>query len=409
MKTAFDNAMAQLDHAAKKMGLDQKTHERLRHAEKEHTIAIPVTMDDGSQRVFTGYRVQYNSARGPYKGGIRFSDLVDIHEVKALSFWMAIKTAAVGLPLGGGKGGVIVNPRELSEVELEKLSRGWVRGMYDNIGPDKDVPAPDVATTPQIMGWMADEYSQISGAPSPGSFTGKDVADGGIVARGTSTARGAFYLLGEMQNSFEGEVEQTRIGIQGFGNAGSVFAALAYDAGYKIVSVSDSRHSLIAPDGLNPHDALVYKSQHRTFEGYVAEGVEVVASSTASLEVECDVLMPATIENQITTDNVDAIKARYVIELANGPVTPEADAVLTERGVMIVPDVLANAGGVIVSYYEWCQNTTGEVWSEQDTNEKLRMQITDAYDAIKSVATEHDATLRTAAFIKAIEDIKTEM
>ena len=417
MNTPFENAMTQLESVAAVMQLDTVVHERLKYPEKLHIVALPITMDDGAQRVFTGYRSQYSSARGHYKGGIRFADNVDADEVKALSFWMAIKTAVVGLPLGGGKGGITVNPRELSEGELERVSRAWVRALYDNLGPHKDVPAPDVATNPKVMGWMVDEYSRIAGEPMPAAFTGKLPENGGIVARDTSTARGGFYLLEEMRTAAGKTPEEYRVAVQGFGNAGRVFAELAFDAGYQIVGLSDSRGTILADEGesLDPRIVAVYKKEYDAITGTYCKDMtcDNAERRTVPLEdyvtVDCDVLVLAAVENQIREDNAADITASLVLELANGPTTPEADLLLEERSVTVLPDVLANAGGVIVSHYEWEQNISGETWSEEDTNAKLKKQIVDAYQNIVAHKKSHDVTLRTAAFIHALDAIAQAM
>ncbi len=408
MNTPFENAMSQLDRAAGSMQLDAQLHARLRKPEKLHIVSLPVLMDDGSEKIFVGYRSQFNSILGLYKGGIRFADSVNADEVKALSFWMAIKTAAVGLPLGGGKGGVCVDPRSLSSAELERVSRAWVRALYDVIGPEKDVPAPDVATNPRVMGWMVDEYNQIAGVQTPAAFTGKDVSDGGVVARATSTSRGGFYLLEKIRQMHGKKPADMRVAIQGFGNAGMHMAQLVYDAGYTVVGVSDSRSSLISDGdcGIDPYKAQEVKKVHGSFaespfENLCKERVRIGNSSDV-ITMDCDVLIPAAVENQITVHNAMEIQASLIIELANGPTTPEADRILEKRGVQVIPDVLANAGGVIVSYYEWYQNMHDEQWSEDETNEKLRVQISDAYMAISALCEEYKVSFRDGAFIHAL-------
>ncbi len=408
MNSPYTNALEQLDRVASIMELNKQTHKRLQLPEKFHVVSIPVVMDDGEERIFIGYRSQYNSILGLYKGGIRFASTVDKDEVKALSFWMTIKTAAVGLPLGGGKGGVIVDPRGMSEGELERLSRGWVKALFDVIGPRQDVPAPDVATNPRIMGWMTDEYSRIAGEASPAAFTGKDVKDGGIVARSTSTARGGFYLLEKIRKDSGKEPGEMRVAIQGFGNAGSFFAKIAYDAGYKIIGVSDSRTSVMSQGGagFDPYEVQKIKEEQGALQNvdvHDADGAALrVGQPLDVLGMKCDVLVPAAVENQITQDNVENVVAPLVIELANGPTTPEADRILFERGTLVVPDVLANAGGVIVSYYEWYQNINDEQWTEDEANEKLRLQISHAHSSIESIAQEYKSSLRDAAYIFAL-------
>lgn len=411
MATPFENAMTQLDHVADIMGLDSQTHERLRRPEKVHTVAFRVQMDDGTQKIFTGYRSQYSSARGFYKGGIRFAPDVDEDEVKALSFWMTIKTAVVDLPLGGGKGGICVDPRKLSETELERVSRAWVRALYDVIGPTKDVPAPDVATNPKVMGWMVDEYSIIAGKKTPAAFTGKLLADGGIIARDTSTARGAFYLLETMRNRSGKDACEFRVAVQGFGNAGRVFAELAHDAGYPIVGLADSRGMIVSVDGspMDPRIVQAEKEKSGMISSKYCVGSSCDDTRFVSVTMEeflvqdCDILVLAAVQDQVTEVNAPEIQASMIIELANGPTTPEADAILKHRGITVLPDVLANAGGVIVSYFEWFQNTSGEIWSEDATNQRLKDQMLTAYEQILQYKEKHDVTLRTACFMRALD------
>ncbi|MEK7532746.1 MAG: Glu/Leu/Phe/Val dehydrogenase, partial [Patescibacteria group bacterium] len=351
--SAFENAMQQLDRAVEIAGIDPAIVDALRAPEHIREFDIPVTMDDGVQKVFKGYRVQYNSWRGPYKGGIRYHQNVDVDEVKALGFWMTIKTAVANIPMGGGKGGVTVNPKELSEGELERLTRGYVRAGVDFFGPERDVPAPDVNTTPQMMAWFADEYCALRpGATCRAVVTGKPVEAGGSEGRGTATAQGGFYVLLAALEKLGMPVTGTRVAIQGFGNAGAIMAELCHAAGMKIVAVSDSQGG-IKDGGLDPRAVLDFKKQHGTVVGF--PGTQTI-SNEQLLETECDVLVPAALENVITKDNAANIHAKIILELANGPTTPEADEMLKERGVTVVPDVLANAGGVTVSYFEWDQN-----------------------------------------------------
>lgn len=413
----FKNAMEQLHGAAEIIGTDKNTLALLEMPQRIHEIAIPVRLDDGKVKNFRGYRVQYNNARGPYKGGIRFHPDVDIDEVKALSFWMAIKCAVVGLPYGGAKGGVEVNPKELSERELQELSRGYVRGMYLEIGPKIDIPAPDVYTNEQIMGWMMDQYSLLQGYTSPGSFTGKPVEVGGITARASATARGGFILLERIAEKLNKKPEDLNVAVQGFGNAGYTFACLAYDAGYKIVGLSDSRGAILAKNGkgMNPYAVMERKQAKGLIDGMYCEGSVCDSENFAAgtnedlITMDCDVLVPAAIENQITRENAENIQAELIIELANGPTTPKADKILFEKNVTIVPDVLANAGGVTVSYFEWLQNMQNTVWSESETNRKLSEIMIAAYEDVCEKAGERKTDYRKASFILAIERIEKAM
>lgn len=405
--------MQQLDAAAAIAGIDPATVDALRAPEHVHEFDIPVTMDDRTQKVFKGYRVQYNSWRGPYKGGIRYHQNVDLDEVKALAFWMTIKTAVVDIPFGGGKGGVMVNPKELSVGELERLTRGYAQATKDFVGPTVDVPAPDVNTTPQIMSWFADEYCKLVPGPTCCAVvTGKPIADGGSEGRDTATAQGGFYVLQAALEKMGLPVAESRVAIQGFGNAGSVMANLCHAAGMKIVAVSDSQGGVVghpeAPkpgegaegshthEGFDPHAILDFKKQHGTVVGF--PGTDTITNEQL-LETDCDVLVPAALENVITKDNAARIKAKVVLELANGPTTPEADAILKERGITVVPDVLANAGGVTVSYFEWDQNMKGERWSEEQVFSKLKPIMAGNFSAIWQLAQEKQTDLRTAAFV----------
>lgn len=417
MKSSFDNAMQQLHNAADVVGIDANTLELLQKPQRVHEIAIPLRRDDGTIKTFRGYRVQYNNARGPYKGGIRFHPAVNIDEIKALSFWMTIKCAVVGLPFGGAKGGVEVDPRELSARELQELSRGYVRGFYLEIGPKIDIPAPDVYTNEQIMGWMMDQYSLLKGYTTPGAFTGKPVEIGGITARATATARGGFFLLERIIKKLNKKPQNIRIAIQGFGNAGYAFAQMAYDAGYTIVGLSDSRGAILAKNGkgMDPSTVMTRKHEQGSIDGMYCKGSVcdnknfILATNAELLEMDCDVLVPAAIENQITEHNAQNIQAEIIIELANGPTTPEADTILFQKDVTIVPDVLANAGGVTVSYFEWLQNMQNTAWSESETNRKLSEIMICAYEDICTKAQKHKIDYRTASFLLAITRIEKAM
>lgn len=417
VKSPFDNAMQQLHNVAQAIKISDDALEILRQPQRIHEVAIPVRMDNGRIKNFRGYRVQYNNARGPYKGGIRFHPHVDLDEIKALAFWMMIKCAVVDLPYGGAKGGVELNPKELSERELQELSREYVRALYLQIGPKIDIPAPDVYTNEQIMGWMMDQYSRLKGYTYLGAFTGKPVDIGGITARSTATARGGFYLLEKIVQDINKKPQDVRIAIQGFGNAGAIFAQIAHEAGYKIVGLSDSQGAIVAKNGMAIDPAVVMRRKQKKglIDGMYCKGTVCdeknfsKATNEQLLTMPCDVLIPAAIENQITQKNAKKIKAKYVIELANGPTTPEADKILSERGITVIPDVLANAGGVTVSYFEWLQNMQNTVWTESETNRKLAEIMLGAYHAICVMKNKYDVDHRTAAFILAVERIEKAM
>ncbi|MDP1709297.1 MAG: Glu/Leu/Phe/Val dehydrogenase [Candidatus Komeilibacteria bacterium] len=396
--STFTQAMQQLDAAAEKLGLDASVVAKLKQPNQIHEFDIPISMDDGSQKSFHGFRVQFNNARGPYKGGIRYHPQVNLDEVKALAFWMAIKTAVVNIPMGGGKGGIEVNPKELSVGELERLSRGWVQKIYEHIGPQIDVPAPDVNTTPQIMDWMADEYAKLTGDTTRATFTGKPLGKGGSEGREAATGQGGFYILDEIIKKLLLNPVDTRIIVQGIGNVGYHFAQLAYRAGYKIIGLSDSQGGIYNAKGLDPVAVLNYKAKNKSVVDF--QGSQNL-DNTKILEQECEVLVPAALENQITKDNAKQIKAKVVLEMANGPTTPEADKILQERGIVVVPDVLANAGGVTVSYFEWEQNLKNERWSESEVLKKLEPIMKQSFADIWQLGEELQIALRPAAFVLA--------
>lgn len=401
----FQSAMTQLDKAAKY--LDDKDYLKvLRVPQRQVEVSIPLRKDDGKLEVVQGYRVQYDNHRGPFKGGIRFHQDTDIDEVKALAFWMAVKTATVNIPLGGGKGGVTIDPKQLSESELERLSRGWARVMAPIIGPDKDIPAPDVNTTPQIMTWIADEYGKVVGKATPGVITGKPVDQGGSEGRGTATAQGAFYCLEELLTKLGRDPKETSVVIQGFGNAGSHFAMLCHQAGLKVIAVSDSRGGIYNENGLDPAAVLTHKQETRSVQGFT--GAKDVTNDEL-LVLPCDILAPAALENAITKENADQIQAKAIIELANGPTTPDADTILIAKDVIIVPDVLANAGGVTVSYFEWQQNLAEEHWTEEEVINKLEPIMKDAFSSVWNKKEEIGEDMRTSAFVLAIQRIVDAM
>ena len=401
MYNPFEKAMTQLDEVSKIKNIDDNLLARLRQPDRNIEVSIPVTMDDGSVRIFNGYRVEYNNTLGPYKGGIRYHASTDINEVKALAFWMALKCAVVNIPMGGGKGGIAVDPKELSKNELEKLSRGWVQKLSDILGPHKDVPAPDVGTTPEIMAWMADEYGKITSDTTGAVITGKPVENGGSLGRSTATAQGGFYVFEALKN-FLGLNGELKIAIQGCGNAGANAAAIWHKAGHKIIAVSDSRGATYNPDGLDIDKLIAHKAETGSVLDFA--GSKNI-SNEELLELECDLLIPAAFEGVITEKNANNIKAKTILELANGPICPVSDEILFNKGITIIPDILANAGGVIVSYFEWDQNLKNEKWTEQEVFGKLQPIMASASVAVYKTAQESNSSLRMAAFILAIQRI----
>ncbi|MBL4694742.1 Glu/Leu/Phe/Val dehydrogenase [Candidatus Gracilibacteria bacterium] len=414
----FQNTLKQIWKAAQLMKLNKDVEEVLSHPQREISVAFPVRMDDGCLKIFKGFRIQHNDSRGPYKGGIRFHQDVDKEEVQALATWMTLKCAVVNIPLGGGKGGVIVNPKELSEGELERLSRSYFRAIAPVIGPDIDVPAPDVNTNPKIMGWFADEYAKWAGKDVRGIVTGKAIDDGGSKGRGSATAQGGVYILQEMAKRNNWNPAETKVVIQGFGNAGGTAAKLLAADGYELVGISDSQGGIVCNHGIDPAGLMQCKVEKKTVKNcgvHVSELHGVEGSSCKMVEneelllEECDILVLAALENQITKENAHKIKAKVIIELANGPITPDADEILAERGIIVVPDILANAGGVTVSYFEMLQNADDEYWEEDDVNEKLHKIMIKALADVEGNAKKYDCTLREAAFVTAIERLKDKM
>lgn len=397
----FENALLQLKRATDVKPFDPTLIARLSYPHREIRGHIPLKKDDGTLVMVEYYRVQHNNWRGPYKGGIRFHQDTDINEVKALAFWMTLKCAVANIPMGGGKGGATINPKELSAGELEQLSRGWMRALSDVVGPDKDVPAPDVNTTSQIMAWMADEYAKATGDTSGAVITGKPVDAGGSLGRDRATAMGGFYVFEALREKMN-LPSQCRVVIQGFGNAGQHAAELFFHHGHKIVAVSDSKGTIANPDGLDIAALTAHKEMTKSVSGFA--GAQDLTRSV--LEVECDVLIPAALENQMTIDNAANIHAKVVLELANGPTTPEADDVLFAASVSVIPDILANSGGVTVSTYEWEQNKKSEHWSEQDVFDRLKSNIQAQAELIFARAQELKTDLRRSAFIVALERLE---
>jgi glutamate dehydrogenase (NAD(P)+) len=399
----FAIAQKQLDQAAELMGLDPATHELLRWPLRELHVTLPVRMDDGTVKIFHGFRVQYNDARGPTKGGIRYHPDETIDTVRALAAWMTWKTSVVDIPLGGGKGGIVCNPKEMSQRELERLSRAYIRQVGRIIGEEVDVPAPDVYTTPQIMAWMMDEYSFIRGYNVPGVITGKPIPLGGSAGRGDATARGGVYCVREAGEVLDIELEGATAAIQGYGNAGQYAHILAEELlGMKVVAVSDSKGGIYNPDGLDADETIAHKNETGSVIDHPdAENI----TNDELLELDVAVLFPAALENQITSANADEIKAKIVAELANGPTTPEADEVLYENGVYVIPDFLCNAGGVTVSYFEQVQNAYDYYWELEQVHERLDKKMTAAFRAVHETAQGYDVHNRMAAYIVSVSRV----
>jgi glutamate dehydrogenase (NADP+) len=406
-KDIFESALIPLREAAKKAKIDPKIVEVLSHPQKILQVSIPVAMDDGTLKIFQGYRVQHNNSRGPYKGGIRYHPKVDLEEQKALALWMTIKTAVVDIPFGGGKGGIVVNPKELTEYELEKLTRGYTRAIFDEIGPSKDVPAPDVGTNSKIMDWICDEYSKIKGERTLAVVTGKSQAFGGSQGREEATALGGFYVLKVLLKKLGLKMPLT-CAIQGFGNVGVHMAEILENEGFKIVALSDSKGGIYTKNGLSVKIVKNCKKEKGTFVGcYEADNQVKDVSSQELLEVPCDILIPAALENQITRENALKIKAKIILEMANGPVTQEAAQILEKRKIIVVPDILANSGGVLASYFEWEQNLKGESWSLDKVRKGLKEKIEKAFFDVWKVSSKEKTTLKEAAYILALKRLSS--
>ncbi|UCH89173.1 MAG: Glu/Leu/Phe/Val dehydrogenase [Thermoplasmata archaeon] len=426
----FDIAQGQLKKVIKILNLDKSVYDCLGNPHLELTVNFPVKMDDGTVRIFRGYRVEYNNSRGPYKGGIRYHPDVTMDEVRALAAWMTWKTAVVGLPFGGAKGGVVCNPKELSKNELERLTRRFTAELSIIIGPEKDIPAPDMYTNPQTMAWIMDTYSMNKGYSVLGVVTGKPLELGGSLGRFEATGRGCMLCAREalkklnykvippeiwQKNGYKGmedesckdqgtgfRIDGATVALQGFGNVGAIAAKLLQQKGAKIIAVSDSRSGIAKKDGLNIFEVI----EHKTKTGYVKdfEGTDEITPE-AILEFDCDILIPAALENQITKNNAEEIKARIIVEGANGPTTPEADSILFDKEVMVIPDILANSGGVIVSYFEWVQSLQSFFWSERDVNCKLRDRILSAFHEVYQTSKDYGVDMRTGAYILAVNKV----
>ena len=404
----LSDASKRLEKALKYVNISEDAIARLQHPKTSLSVSIPVRMDDGSLKVFSGYRVRYDDTRGAGKGGVRYHPHVSLDEVQSLAFWMTFKCALLDLPFGGAKGGITVNPKELSKAELERLSRGYVDAIADAIGIDIDILAPDVYTNATIMGWMMDQYSIIQRQLCRGVVTGKPLTLGGSKGRDTATAMGAFTVIQTMSPKFELIPQNTTVAIQGFGNAGATLASLLDDAGYKVVAVSDSKGGIYAPQGLDTKSVINHKNQNREMKAvYCQDSVcsiveHQVISNQELLALDVDVLIPAALENQITGNNAGDVKAKYIFEVANGPINSDADKILAEKDIYVFPDILVNAGGVTVSYFEWVQNRSGWYWTLEEVNQRLQEKMRLEAEQTWKIAQDTSIDVRTAAYVHAL-------
>ncbi len=403
----FENTLKQIRKASELMQLPANVEAVLSHPERIIEVSLPVVMDDGHLRVFQAFRVQHNSIRGPYKGGIRYHPQVDMDEVKALSTWMTMKCAVVGIPLGGAKGGIVMDPKSLSPRELEAVTREYARAMTPFIGPEIDVPAPDVYTNSQIMAWIADEYSKIKGHNVLGVVTGKAIETGGSLGRDSATSQGGVYIIEEYLASVGKQAAGMTVAVQGFGNAGSHVARLLTELGMKVIAISDSKSALHCADGIDANAAIACKVE----KGQVGECTPVgakcdIITNEALLALPCDILVLSALENQVRVDNADNVQAKLIVELANGPVTPEADEILARKGIPVIPDILANAGGVTVSYFELVQNQMNYYWSLEEVLGKLKPIMQNAWRDVHGNAEKFKCTYREAAFITALRKLE---
>lgn len=402
----FDNFVAVMDKAAGVMGISEEDYLTFKYPERELKVALPVRMDDGSLKVFEGFRIQHSTLRGPAKGGVRYHQNVNVDEVRALSAWMTFKCAVAAIPYGGGKGGIVCRPREMSKGELERLTRTYIDKISAIISPNTDIPAPDVGTNAQTMDWMVDEYSKLKGESVYGIVTGKSIEIGGSKGRNEATGRGVCFVTLEMMKKYNMKPEDCKIVIQGMGNVGSISAKLLAEEGTKIIAVSDVSCAIYNENGLDI--AGIYKyldSGKNLLDGYTGDCKRI--TNAELLELPCDILIPAALENQITAENADRIKAKIVIEAANGPTSVEADEILNKKGVKVLPDILSNSGGVIVSYFEWVQNLQNFYWEEDDVNAKLKRQIVGAFNDVFDAREKYDCTFRVAAYIVALNRLVT--
>ncbi len=404
----LSDAGQRLEQALKYTSISDDAIESLKYPQTSLTVSIPVRMDNGTLKVFQGYRVRYDDTRGPGKGGVRYHPGVTLDEVQSLAFWMTFKCAALNLPFGGAKGGITVNPKELSRMELERLSRGYIDAIADFIGPDVDILAPDVYTNAMIMGWMMDQYSIIKRQISPAVVTGKPISMGGSLGRETATAMGAFFVIEAMMPKFDRKPSSTTVAVQGFGNAGAILADLLFKAGYKVVAVSDSQGGIYSKEGLDIPSIRQFKESHRRLQTmYCDETVchttaEAVLTNEELLQLDVDILVPAALENQITEVNADKIRAKMIFEVANGPIASAADAILERKGIYVFPDILVNAGGVTVSYFEWVQNRNGMYWTLGEVNQSLQRRMVEEAEQIWKISRDLSISMRTSAYVHAL-------
>jgi glutamate dehydrogenase (NADP+) len=404
----YTEALLRLSQASSFADIDPEAVEKLKHPKACLEVSIPVRMDEGNLKIFTGYRIHHNNTRGPTKGGIRFHPNVSIDEMKTLAFWMTIKCAVIGVPFGGAKGGVIVDPKELSPRELERLSRGYISSLADFIGPNLDIPAPDVYTNAMIMGWMMDEYSKIVRQTIPAVITGKPIPLGGSLGREDATARGAYYCMKELQKKRNWQPKDMLVAIQGFGNAGQHIASLLYQEGYKIVAISDSSGGIYHQEGFDVPSIIHAKNSSKQVQAVYCKGsvCQLIKATQITneelLELDVDILIPAALENQITKTNAKKIKASVILEIANGPTSVDADLILKEKNVLVVPDILANAGGVTVSYFEWVQNKSGYYWTLDKVQHQLHETMSREFAHVYQLRDVHQIDMRTAAYIHAL-------
>jgi glutamate dehydrogenase (NAD(P)+) len=400
----YQEMLQVLDLAAGKLGYTLNDYNALRYPERELLVSVPVEMDDGSLQVFRGYRIQHCSSRGPCKGGVRFHPDINLDEVRALAAWMTWKCAVVNIPYGGAKGGVQVDVNQLSQNELRRLTRRYTAAILPLIGPERDIPAPDMNTDARVMGWIMDTYSMFKGYAIPGVVTGKPIEIGGSLGRKEATGRGVTIVTDEIACKLGLSMQKARIAVQGFGSVGGTAARLFYEKGYRVVAVSDINGGLYCEKGLNIEEVAAYAEGHKTIQGYDSEGVSAI-SNRDLLTLDIDVLVPAAMENQITEDIAVDIKARLIVEGANGPTTNEADTILNSKGVVIVPDILANAGGVVVSYFEWVQNLQAIFWDEHEINSMLKKIMIRAFDEVFAISRSQEVSLRLAAYMLALDRV----
>ena len=402
----WEIAQQQIKRACEQLGAEPAAYEILKQPERLIEVAIPVKMDDGSIKVFQGWRSQHSTALGPAKGGLRFHPNTDINEVRALSTWMTFKCSVVGLPYGGGKGGIRVNPKELSKNELEALSRGFIRAVGDFIGPEKDIPAPDVYTNAQIMSWMMDEYNAMKGYNNPGLITGKPVEIGGSLGRNTATARGCTFTVREAAKALGIDLKNATFAVNGFGNAGSYSAFYMAEFGAKMVACNDSKGGAYNPEGMDPKAVDAWKKEHGTVKGFPGSK-DITTAELYALPV--DVIIPAALENTITEEIAPTVKCKIIAEAANGPTTPEADEILNKKGIMVIPDILASAGGVTVSYFEWVQNLQNFYWTAEEVNQRLEKIMVESFNAVYKMHVEKKVSMREAAFLVAVKRVVDAM